>query len=71
MTVVDERFLNTPSKVGKCFCHLLMENITLFAGGSIHQGNEPFGGESRGKQCAFMSLSALLCEQLQLVPHVE
>ena len=39
---------------------LLMENITLFACGSIHLGNEPFGGESRGKQCAFTSLSALL-----------
>ena len=48
-----------------------MENIILFACGSIHQGNEPFGGESLGKQCAFTSLSALLFEQLQLVMPFE
>ena len=35
-----------------------------FACGSIHQGNERFNGESRGKQCVFRNLSALLCEKL-------
>ena len=34
--------------------------MALFACGSIHQGHERFSGQSRGKQCAFMSLSALL-----------
>ena len=47
--------------------HLSMENITLFTCRSIHQGNERFSGESRGKQCAFMCLSALLCDHIQLV----
>jgi hypothetical protein len=28
--------------------------------GSIHQGHEAFSEHSRGRQCAFMSLSALL-----------
>ena len=35
-----------------------MFNATLFTRGSIHQG---FSDISRGRQCAFMSLSALLC----------
>ena len=29
----------------------------------IHQGNDLFSVQSRGKQCAFMSLSALLTAQ--------
>ena len=28
--------------------------------GSIHQGHEAFSEHSRGRQCAFMSLAALL-----------
>ena len=38
-----------------------MFNSTIFARGSIHQGNNRFSDISRGRQCAFMSLSALLC----------
>ena len=39
----------------------IMSNYTLFTAGSIHQGHEGFSDRSRGKQCSFMSLSALLC----------
>jgi hypothetical protein len=34
--------------------------MTLFLAGNIHQGTEIFSVHSRGKQCAFMSLSSLL-----------
>ena len=34
--------------------------MSLFAYASIHQGHECFSVQSRGKQSAFMSLSALL-----------
>ena len=37
-----------------------MFNSDLYVRGSIHQGNNRFGDVSRGRQCAFMSLSALL-----------
>ena len=42
---------------------ILMFNRSLFARGSIHQGHEQFSDESRGRQSAFMSLSAQLCQQ--------
>ena len=35
--------------------------------GSIHQGHEAFSEHSRGRQCAFMSLAALLFNRLNLV----
>ena len=35
----------------------------LFASGSVHQGHEMFGQESRGRQCAFMAFSSILYEQ--------
>ena len=35
----------------------------LFFSADFHQGNERFSVHSRGKQCAFMSLSALLTTQ--------
>ena len=38
-----------------------MLNSTFFARGNIHQGNNRFSDVYRGRQCAFMSLSALLC----------
>ena len=38
-----------------------MFNATLFTRRSIHQGDSRFSDISRGRQCAFMSLSALLC----------
>ena len=38
----------------------IMLNTTLFIRGSIHQGDGRFSDISRGRQCAFMSLSALL-----------
>ena len=34
--------------------------MTLFLSANIHQGDELFSVHSRGKQCAFMSLSAIL-----------
>ncbi len=34
--------------------------MDFFLSADIHQGDEPFSVHSRGKQCAFMSLSALL-----------
>ena len=34
--------------------------MALFLSAIIHQGDELFSVHSRGKQCAFMSLSALL-----------
>ena len=37
--------------------------MSLFARASIHQGHECFSVQSRGKQCSFMSLSALLAAQ--------
>jgi hypothetical protein len=37
--------------------------MSLFARASIHQGHECFSVQSRGKQCSFMSLSALLTAQ--------
>ena len=38
-----------------------MSNIDLIANASIHQGDGRFNDVSRGRQCAFKSLSALLC----------
>ena len=37
--------------------------MSLLSRGSIHQGHERFSGDSRGKQCSFMSLSAPLTAQ--------
>ena len=37
--------------------------MALFLSGSMHQGDDMFSNNSRGKQCAFMSLSALLTAQ--------
>ena len=37
--------------------------MALFLSGNIHKGNELFSADSRGKQCAFISLSALLTAQ--------
>ena len=35
--------------------------------GSIHQGHEAFSEHSRGRQCSFMSLAALLFNRLNSV----
>ena len=35
-------------------------SMALFLSADIHQGDERFSVHSRGKQCVFMSLSALL-----------
>ena len=43
--------------------------MCLLSRGSIHQGHEGFSGQSRGKQCSFMSLSALLTAQT--IPVIE
>jgi hypothetical protein len=36
-----------------------MSNLHLFVAGSIHQGMERFSDISRGRQCSFMSFTAL------------
>ena len=38
-------------------------SMGLFFSSYVHQGNDLFSVQSRGKQCAFMSLSALLTAQ--------
>ena len=43
--------------------------MSLLSRGSIHQGHEGFSGQSRGKQCPFMSLPALLTAQT--IPVIE
>ena len=37
--------------------------MALFLSSEVHQGDDLFSVQSRGKQCAFMSLSALLTAQ--------
>ena len=44
-----------------------MLNSTLFVPGSIHQGDERFNEISRGRQCSFISFSALLYSQMHPV----
>jgi len=51
------------------FYKSIMSNATLFIAGSIHQGHEQFSDISRGRQCSFMSFSALLCAQSLPVPQ--
>ena len=46
-----------------------MLNAILSIAGSSHQGHERFSEISRGRQCSFMSFSALLCAQLFPVRH--
>ena len=41
--------------------HYAMSNAILFVNASIHQGDRRFSDVSRGRRCAFMSLSPLLC----------
>ena len=40
-----------------------MSSSKLFIGRIIYQGQERFSDISRGRQCSFMSFSALLCAQ--------
>jgi hypothetical protein len=40
-----------------------MSNLNLFVAGSILQGSERFSDISHGRQCSFMSFSALLFAQ--------
>ena len=42
---------------------VIMSKSNLFIAGSIHQGYERFSDISRGRQCSFMSFSALLFAQ--------
>ena len=46
-----------------------MLNAILSIAGSGHQGHERFSEISRGRQCSFMSFSALLCAQSFPVRH--
>ena len=45
-----------------------MYSSASLAVGSIHKGHERYSGISRGKQCTFVSLSALLCAQSLPMP---
>ena len=56
---------------GKCvpICKCIMPNSNLFVAGSIHQGHERFSDISRGRQCSFMSFSALLLAQSLPIEH--
>jgi hypothetical protein len=45
------------------FSNIIMSNSTLFTLGSIHLGHKRLSDVSRGRQCSFMSFSALLCAQ--------
>ena len=42
------------------FWHFLLIYYEYFFRGSIHQGHEAFSEHSSGRQCAFMSLAALV-----------
>ena len=46
-----------------------MPNSTLLVAGSIHQAHDRFSEISRGRQCCFISFSALLCAQSCPVPQ--
>ena len=46
-----------------------MLNAILSIAGSSHQGHKRFSEISRGRQCSFMSFSALLCAQSFPVRH--
>ena len=46
-----------------------MLNAILSIAGSSHQGHERFSEISRGRQCCFISFSALLCAQSFPVQH--
>ena len=51
------------------FNSVVMLNVILSIAGSSHQGHERFSEISRGRQCSFMSFSALLCAQSFPVQH--
>ena len=44
----------------KLFKKKSLVRITLYLRSNVHQGDELFSSQSRGKQCAFMSLSAVI-----------
>ena len=51
------------------FVTFIMSSVTLATSGSIHQGDERFSENSRGRQCAFnpfMSLTAPLYDQRRI-----
>ena len=50
-------------KRSKIFGNIQVSVALFFSYSYIHQGNDLFSVQSRGKQCAFMSLSALLTAQ--------
>ena len=51
------------------FNSVIMLNAILSIAGSSPQGHERFSEISRGRQCCFMSFSALLCAQSFPVQH--
>ena len=51
------------------FNSVIILNAILSIAGSSHQGHERFSEISRGRQCCFMSFSALLCAQSFPVQH--
>ena len=45
------------------FCFTTVNIMPLFTCGSVHQGDERFSNDPRGKQCSFISLIALFVGQ--------
>jgi hypothetical protein len=49
-----------PNASEKKFSENKLVSMALFLSSNIHQGDDLFSVHSRGKQCAFMTLSAIL-----------
>ena len=58
----QEEFLNG-MRTNEFFLKNKLVSMTLFLSSNIHQSDERFSVHSRGKQCAFMTLSAILTTQ--------
>ena len=57
--VLYQDFLNG-MRTNEFFLKNKLVSMALFLSSNIHQGDERFSVHSRGKQCAFMTLSAIL-----------
>lgn len=53
------------------FCFLNVNIMPFFTCGSVHQGDERFSNDSRGKQCSFISLTLIALFVEQTIPVCE
>jgi hypothetical protein len=60
--VLSQDFLE-PNASERNFSENKLVSMALFLSSNIHQGDDLFSVHSRGKQCAFMTLSAILTAQ--------